>query len=148
MIRYIYVIFISMFFVFNQVFFFDLFATSIKVILLLICYIMINDVKRDVKQFYLFFIFFLFEILTFNTPGYLTLIVLILEYFYDYLKNLFQINIIFILEFFSYFLIYFYFINGLFDYTFFINLCLTLVMFLVNLVGKYGFTKIFRIRNK
>lgn len=148
MIRYIYVIFISMFFVFNQVFFFDLFATSIKVILLLICYIMINDAKRDVKQFYLFFTFFLFEILTFNTPGYLTLVVLILEYIYDYLKNLFQINIIFTLEFFSYFLIYFYFINGLFNYTFFINLCLTLLMFLVYFVGKYGFTKIFRIRNK
>lgn len=145
MIKYLTALILTIFFVFNQVFFFDLFTLSIKVTLLLICYIMIKDVNRESKQMYIFLLFLFSEILLFNYPGIMTLIVLILEYLYEYLKKLFQINFIFIFEYFSYFIIYFYFIENLFSLSFFVNLFISICIFLIFLGNKYGFAKIFRI---
>lgn len=148
MIKYLTALILTIFFVFNQVFFFDLFTLSIKVTLLLICYIMIKDVNRESKQMYIFLLFLFSEILLFNYPGIMTLIVLILEYLYEYLKKLFQINFIFIFEYFSYFIIYFYFIENLFSLSFFVNLFISICIFLIFLGNKYGFAKIFRIWNQ
>ncbi len=144
MIKYILISSVSLLFVFNQLFLFDLFEPSVKVILLLICYIMINNVKRVNKQLFLFFIFIFFEIFTFDTPGYLTLIVLISEYVFGYLSELFKINFINILEFFTYFFLYFLFIGDMFSPSFILNLTLSLVIILFFLFRNYGFTKIFR----
>jgi len=145
MIKYISAFLISTIFVFTQVFFFDLFTNSVKVTLLLICYIMIKDVKKEYSHTYLFFVFFITDLLVFNSPGYMTLSVLLLDYFYDYIGKLFQFNFMFLIEYFSYFLIYFYFMENLFTTSFFINIFMTIFAFAFFLVRKYGFTKIFRI---
>jgi hypothetical protein len=144
MIKYLVIFLTSIFLVFNQVFLLDLFPVSIKVILLLICYLMIKNVKRGTRQLFLFFIFFCFEILTTDYPGYLTLIVLILEICFDYLKSIFKINFFNLIEYFSYFVIYFYFSGNIFSSSFFINLFFSILMIIFFYIRTYGFTKVFR----
>jgi len=144
MIKYFVIFILVIFFVFNQVFFFDLFQTSIKVILLLILYLMVKNIKRETKQIFLFFIFLCFEILVLDVPGYMTLTILILEQLFEYLGNLFKINFIYLIEYFSYFLVFFYFNEGILTFSFLVNLFTSIVLLLILLVKKYGPAKIFR----
>lgn len=136
--------FISIIVVLSQIFFVDLFETSIKVTLLLICYFMTIDVRREDKQLYLFSLFFIFELLIFQSPGLLTLIVMVSEQFFNYLKELLKLNALVVLEYFSYFFMYFLFSDDLFSYNFFLNLILSFTLIIFIYARKYGFTKVFR----
>jgi len=144
MIRYFGIFVAVIFFVFNQIFFFDLFEISFKVILLLICYILLLNPRRETKQLFLFLTFLIFEILVFDNPGYMTLIILLLEQLYTYIGELFKINFMNIIEYFSYFVIFFYFNEGIFNYIFLLNLVISILFIFLLLIRKYGFTKIFR----
>jgi len=105
---------------------------------------MLSNVKRDTKQIFLFLIFLLYEFLVFNTPGYMTLIVLVLEQIYDYINQLFKINFLNLVEYFTYFVLFFFFTNSIGTYNFFINFILSILLIFGYIFKRYGFTKIFR----
>ncbi len=139
--KYLLILITSLIIVFNQIFFFDLFNPSLQVISLLISYLIFTNASREVKQYYLFFLFLSYEFLMFDKVGMLTLIVLLLEVFFTFIKTNYKFANLNILESLSYLTILYLFSSSLFSVSYFLNLGILLAIFIWRYLKEYGFTK-------
>ena len=139
--KYLLILITSLIIVFNQIFFFDLFNPSLQVISLLVSYLIFTNASREVKQYYLFFLFLAYEFLMFDKVGLLTLIVLLLEVFFSFIKTNYKFTNLNILESLSYLTILYLFNNSLFSVSYFLNLGILLAVFIWRYLKEYGFTK-------
>lgn len=139
--KYILILITSLIIVFNQIFFFDLFNPSLQVISLLISYLIFTGSSREVKQYYLIFLFLSYEFLMYDKIGMLTLIVLLLEVFFTFIKTNYKITNLNILESLSYLSILYLFNNNLFSTSYFLNFGIILLIFTWRYFRDYGFTK-------
>ena len=139
--KYLLILITSLIIVFNQIFFFDLFNPSLQVISLLISYLIFTNASREVKQYYLFFLFLSYEFLMFDKVGMLTLIVLLLEVFFTFIKTNYKFANLNILESLSYLTLLYLFNSNLFSASYFLNLGILLAIFIWRYLKEYGFTK-------
>jgi len=139
--KYLLILITSLIIVFNQIFFFDLFNPSLQVISLLISYLIFTNASREVKQYYLFFLFLSYEFLMFDKVGMLTLIVLLLEVFFSFIKTNYKFANLNILESLSYLTLLYLFNSSLFSASYFLNLGILLAIFIWRYLKEYGFTK-------
>lgn len=145
--KYILIIIISLITVFNQIFFFDQFNLSLQVISLLISYLIVTNVSRTEKQYYLFFIYLTYEFLILDKVGMLTLIVLLLEAFFNFIKTNYKLTNTDIFESLLYFSILYAYNDSLFTPAYFLNFGIISLIFIWRYYREYGLTKSFRRRD-
>lgn len=144
MIRYISIIIYAFILVFIQMFILDLIEINIELIILTYLFLVLKDVKRQERQYFLFFSLLFIELLNFEIIGILTFFILMIEILFDYVKNTYQNVFSMIAEIYVYLLVYLYFFQKLYLEFIILNSFLICVIFLVYYLKKYGLTKISR----